>query len=77
MELRIHGRLLYKIGTELIIHILNGQMKDWNRTNYTDPKWTDERFSDKEFVRNMEEYKYFINYGIITYGERLYIIYLR
>lgn len=52
-------------------------MKDWNRTNYTDPKWTDERFSDKEFVRNMEEYKYFINYGIITYGERLYIIYLR
>jgi hypothetical protein len=47
-------------------------MKNWNRTNYTNPKWTYERFSDNEFVRNMGEYKYFLNYGIITYEERLY-----
>jgi len=72
MGILIHGRLLYNIGTELIIHILNGQMKDWNRTNYTYPKWTDERFSDNEFVINMGEYKYYINNGIFTYWERLY-----
>jgi len=54
----IQGRLLDNIGTELILHILNGQ-----RIDSVIMSWLE--------LRNMGEYKYYINNGIFTYWERL------
>ena len=44
----------------------------WNSTRYPYVKWTDIKVDENKFIRNIGDYKFYVENGVVSYWERYY-----
>ena len=44
----------------------------WNSSRYPYVKWTDIRVDDNKFIRNIGDYKFYVEKGVVSYWEKYY-----